>query len=294
VPAPAAGARRAAIVDGVPQKLPQPVELYEWTIAVPLKFKEGSLDALIREAMETSYTKTVERERLRIRKVVIDAGHGGNDPGAIGRTGLREKDINLDIAKRLSKLLRDSGLEVVLVRSTDQFISLQRRVDIANSCRGELFVSIHTNANRVRGLNGFEVYYVSPKLNDTQRALASARSSRLNLDRGWSAGESLALRATLWDMLYSASRAESIRLARSICRTIDDELDIRVIGVKGANFFVLKGACTPAVLVEIGFVSNQEEERRLKNNFYRQQIAEAISSGIKEYARDYSITEASR
>jgi N-acetylmuramoyl-L-alanine amidase len=283
-----------AIVDGVPQQLPQPVEFYEGTVAIPLKFKEGFFDPLFRRVPAAPSARAFEPWLLRIKKVAIDAGHGGNDPGAIGRTGLREKDVNLDIAKRLSKLLRDAGLEVVLVRSTDQFIPLQRRVDIANSSKADLFVSIHSNANRVRGLNGFEVYYVSPKLNDNSRALAAATSTRLNLNRSWFASDSVSLRATLWDMLYSSGRAESIRLARSICRTIDDEMDTRVIGVKGANFFVLKGASTPAVLIEIGFVSNREEERRLKNNFYRQQIAEAIASGIKEYARDYSITEASR
>jgi len=283
-----------AIVDGILQHLPQPVELYEGTVVVPLKFKEGSLDALVKAALAASYTKTPESGGLRIHKVAIDAGHGGNDPGAIGRTGLREKDVNLDIAKRLSKLLRDAGLEVILTRSTDQFVPLPRRVDIVNNSHADLFISIHSNANRVRGLNGFEVYYVSPKLNDTQRALAAARDSRLSLDRSWFAADTLNLRATIWDMIYAASRAESIRLARSICRTTDNELDTRVIGVKGASFLVLKGACTPAVLVEIGFVSNPTEEKRLKNNFYRQQVAEAIASGIKEYARDYSIQEASR
>ncbi|MDD5155079.1 MAG: N-acetylmuramoyl-L-alanine amidase [Candidatus Omnitrophica bacterium] len=280
------------IVDGKIHNLSSPVDMYQGTVVVPLKFKERYLDVLFGE-IKPGYAKG-SRAPICLRKVVIDAGHGGNDPGAIGRTGLREKDVNLDIAKRLAKLLRDQGVTVVMTRSTDKFIPLSRRVDIANNSNAELFISIHSNANRVRGLNGFEVYYVSPNTGDDRRALAAARNARLNLDRNYFASDSMNLRATLWDMIYACGRAESITLARSICRSIDREMQTRVLGVKGANFYVLKGVRSPAVLIEIGFVSNPNEERLLKNSYYRQQVTEAIAAGIANYSQDYAAMEASQ
>jgi N-acetylmuramoyl-L-alanine amidase len=280
------------LVNGRSQNLANPVDIYQGTVVVPLKFKERYLDVLFKEIKPT-YAR-FPQVPLRIKKVVIDAGHGGNDPGAIGRTGLREKDINLDIAKRLAKLLGDGGVRIVMTRSADRFIPLPRRVDIANNSDAELFISIHSNANRVKGLNGFEVYYVSPTLSDSRRALYAAEHSKLNLDSSWFASDSINLKATLWDMIYASSRSESITLARSICRSIDHELETKVLGIKGANFYVLKGVRMPAVLIEIGFVSNPHEELLLKNSYYRQQIAEAIAGGINGYARDYAIMEASR
>jgi N-acetylmuramoyl-L-alanine amidase len=181
-----------------------------------------------------------------------------------------------------------------MTRTNDTFISLQRRVDIANSTGSDLFISIHSNANRVKNLSGFEVYYVTPSLNDARRAMNAAKDASPVIEGSESASDSLNLRATLWDMIYTASRAESIELARSLCRTIDRDLNTKVLGVKGANFYVLKGVRMPAVLIETGFVSNPQEELLLKNNFYRQQVAEAIADGIQSYAKDYTIMEASR
>lgn len=280
------------LVDGKTQDLATPVDMHQGTVVVPLKFKQKYLDVLF-VGIKPRYAKGT-RIPIRISKVVIDPGHGGNDPGAVGKRGLREKDVNLDISKRLAKLLGDSGVRVVMTRSSDRFISLPRRVDIANDSDAELFISIHSNANRVRRVNGFEVYYVSPNLSDSRRALSAAKHSSLNLDKRCFASNSINLKATLWDMIYVSSRAESITLARSICRSIDRELETKVLGVKGANFYVLKGVHMPAVLLEIGFVSNPQEEALLKNSYYRQQIAEAIAAGVANYSQDYALMEASR
>lgn len=223
---------------------------------------------------------------LNIRKIVLDPGHGGADPGAIGRSGLREKDVNLDVAKRLARLLRQARVEVVMTRSSDSTVSLERRVEIANNAQPDIFISIHSNANRSRGLNGFEVYCVS-SVHDTKRALSSAKNTPLNLDQSYFSNPTLNLKATLWDMIYTANRAESIELARSICRSINRDLDTKVLGIKNVGFYVLKWVQAPAILIEIGFLSNPDEERRLKNSYYRQQIAESITRGIKNYADEY-------
>ena len=276
------------LVDGKPEYLAHVVDTYQGTLAVPLEFKEKFLDRLFGQTQQVSQPTC---SLSKLRKIVIDAGHGGNDPGAIGRTGLREKDVNLDIAKRLAKLLSASGVEVVMTRSVDRFIPLSDRVDIANNSGADVFVSIHSNANRTRSMNGFEVYYVAPTVNDSTRAYNAARNARLGFDDSNFASHSLDLKAILWDMIYTGSRAESIQLSHDICRTTNNDLECKILGVKGARYYVLKGVRMPAVLIEVGFVSNLQEERMLKNSFYRGKIAESIVRGVEEFAGHAKLME---
>lgn len=271
------------LVDSRPQHLKHPVDFYQGSIMVPYSFKEQILDVLFPEKRVSVISRKLP---INIKKVIIDAGHGGTDPGAIGRTGLREKDINLDIAKRLSSLFRAEGVQVVMTRSTDTLIPLPKRVEIANNSGADIFLSIHSNANRVRGLNGFEVYYISTSVSDSVRALKAAKNASLDFSSSCFASHSLNLKATLWDMIYTYDRAESIKLAQAICQDINRNLDTKIIGVKGAGFYVLKGARIPAVLIEVGFLSNREEERMLKNSYYRQKIAEGIREGVRTYSRE--------
>ena len=225
-----------------------------------------------------------------VNKLFI-AGHGGNDPGAIGRNGLREKDVNLDIAKRLSAILNEEGVKTVLTRSTDVFIPLSTRVNIANRSGADLFISIHSNANRSRSLSGFEVYYVAPSVSDSKRATFTARSVPPNLKNAVFASDSQDLRSIVWDMIYTNSRAEAIELSHSLCKVMDSCIDANILGVKGARFQVLKGVRMPGVLIEIGFVSNLNEERLLRTSAYRQKIAEGILDGIRDYSQDMALVE---
>ncbi|MFA5114955.1 MAG: N-acetylmuramoyl-L-alanine amidase [Candidatus Omnitrophota bacterium] len=282
---------RLVLVDGVAQHLRYPVDFYRGAIVVPYKFKEQVIDVLFKEQKPSR--RAVAVPLTRFKKIVIDAGHGGTDPGAIGTTGVREKVLTLDIAKRLSRLLRQDGFEVVMTRTSDTFVSLNRRVDIANNSKADLFISVHVNANRVRSLSGFEVYYITPKINDAKRAFSTAQSVNPAFTRSCFAGNSAYLKAILWDMIYTYDRAESIELAGSLCRSTERELNCRILGVKSANFHVLRGARMPAVLVEVGFLSNPTEERMLKNSYYRQQIAEAVEQGVCNYVIDYPTTEVS-
>ncbi|MBU1998102.1 MAG: N-acetylmuramoyl-L-alanine amidase [Candidatus Omnitrophota bacterium] len=274
---------RMILVDDNPQTMRHPVDIYEGMVVVPYKFKEQVLDNLFK--VYFPLTKSADLIPLKIKRIVIDAGHGGKDPGAIGRTGTREKHITLDIAKRLASSLKKEGIEVVLTRSTDVFVSLDKRNELTNNSQADMFVSIHANANRVKSLNGFEIYYVSSKVDDSARALSAAKNAKFTLG-GYCAGyTTLELKAILWDMIYTSNRGESIKVADSICRNIKNDLDVRVIGSKTANFQVLKGARIPAILVEVGFLSNYSEEGFLKNSFYRQKIAESIKEGILNFAR---------
>jgi len=281
---------RLVLADGVARDLNHPVDIYQGIVVVPSRFKEEIFDAIFKEIPASP----ANLPALRIKKVVIDAGHGGTDPGAIGRTGTKEKYITLDLAKRLSSLLASDGIEIVMTRSSDKFIPLEQRAEIANDSGAELFISIHANANRVKSMNGFEVYYITPDADDSKRAAYSATYATLDLDKGCFASDSLILKTILWDMIYTNSRAESIRLASFIDRGIERNLNIKILGIKGANFHVLRGARMPAVLIEVGFLSNYDEECRLKNSYYRQQIANAIAQGIEGYARDIHLAGLSR
>ncbi len=278
-----------AILNGASKKLSHPVDVYRGTIVVPQAFKDKIIDMM---AYESVVSQERPFARSRIRKIVVDAGHGGKDPGTVGRTGLKEKDVNLDISRRLAKLLRDEGAEVVLTRSSDVFIPLGKRTEIANNARADLFVSVHSNANRVRSLKGFEAYYISTAAGDLKRALSSS-DQMPEVDRVcFSETVPSSVKTILWDMLYTSNRAESIDVAKHICRTVGRNLNSKVLGVKSANFQVLRGTEMPAVLVEIGFLSNPSEEQLLKSTHYRQQVAEALVEGVREYAASYPLQEA--
>ncbi len=278
------------VVDGAPRHLKHRVDTYNGTIVVPKGFTEQVMDAVfVNNEVMTEKTVSYVRD---IKTIVVDAGHGGYDPGAIGKTGLKEKNINLDVANRLAKILGDEGFKVIMTRSSDYFVSLEKRVEISNNAKADLFISIHANANTVRDMNGFEVYHVSTDISDLRRAKLSAGSAVLDLDKASYEQLTLNLKTILWDMIYTASRAESVGLAQSICRAVNNDLCVEVIGVKQAAFQVLKGAHMPAVLVEIGFVSNEKEEYKLRNTYYRQQITDAIARGIKNYAHSGVLAEA--
>jgi N-acetylmuramoyl-L-alanine amidase len=269
--------------------LNSPIDVYQGTIAVPRQFKEQVFDILFRKDILVKRRAGINK--IKLNKVVIDSGHGGNDPGAIGRNGLREKDVNLDIAKRLSSFLRAEGVQTVLTRSTDIFIPLSTRVSIANRSGADLFISIHSNAARSRSLSGFEVYYVAPSVSDSKRAALTARSASLNLKNAVFFSKTQDLRAIVWDMIYANSRAESIELSRSLCKIMDASIDANILGVKNARFQVLKGITMPGILVEVGFLSNFNEERLLRTGAYREKLALGILEGIRDYSQDMALVE---
>ncbi len=209
--------------------------------------------------------------------IVLDPGHGGNDPGATGRGGLREKNVTLDVALRLRDLLSQDGFRVIMTRQTDRFIPLSRRSQIANQSGADLFVSIHVNSSRRRSVSGFEVYYLSEATDDHARAIEASENEDLPGDVGSSSPETEAI---VWDLLYTEHRAESSTLASRVSQGLKKELPTRNRGIKSARFAVLKGSRMPAVLVEVGFVSHPLEEARLRSPAYRQRLADGIRDGI--------------
>ncbi|MDR1195149.1 MAG: N-acetylmuramoyl-L-alanine amidase [Endomicrobium sp.] len=228
--------------------------------------------------------KTAKRLLKKKRIIVIDAGHGGEDPGAIGPNGTKETDINLSIAHELDKIFRsDDDYEVILTRKDDTFIPLVDRTNIANEYNADLFVSVHCNSNLGRNVNGFEIYFLSEKATDAQSAAtATLENSVVELE-----GKPTKKRALLQEMLWSMMINEYINESSELCSFISGEtpgrLKIPNRGVKQANFYVLRGAQMPSVLVESAFISNYSEESRLNSKKFQAAVADSIYEGIKKY-----------
>jgi N-acetylmuramoyl-L-alanine amidase len=221
------------------------------------------------------------------RTIVLDAGHGGHDPGAQGPTGLQEKEVVLDVTRRVARLLHGRlDLNVRLSRDGDYFVPLRDRTSFANKERADLFVSIHANAHREAANEGVETYFLSSEATDSAaRHVAALENSVVELESPASRGKMDMVRSILWDLAQSQFQLESSRLAETVLDFMTQSLRIPSRGVKQAGFYVLGGAAMPAILVEIGFVTNPREERKLKESRYRDAIARAIVEGIAEYTR---------
>jgi N-acetylmuramoyl-L-alanine amidase len=231
------------------------------------------------------------REQIApLKTIVLDAGHGGHDSGATGPTGLMEKDLVLDVTRRVAKLVEARlGLKVLLTRDSDNFVTLRDRTSYANRQHADLFVSIHANAHREAAADGVETYFLSSEATDsTARQVAAAENGVIQLEQqtGRSSGQGLDIvKAILWDLAQSEFQVESSRLAEVVHDSMTQSLRISNRGVKQAGFYVLGGAAMPAILLEIGFVTNPREERKLKDTKYRDEIARAIFAGLAEYKR---------
>ncbi|HUK11682.1 MAG TPA: N-acetylmuramoyl-L-alanine amidase [Thermoanaerobaculaceae bacterium] len=229
--------------------------------------------------------------RLRVRKVVIDPGHGGSDPGAM-TGGVAEKEITLDVARRLASDLSSAGFVATLTRDDDRTLSLQERVAAANAAGGDVFLSIHVNSIPVAVRRGVETYYLGPASDPGTEKLAGAENS--------GSGYSLAdFRRLLAGVYADVRQDESRRFAQAVqgrlfaaLRRTNPELEDR--GVKKAPFVVLVGTEMPSVLTEVSCISNPEELRLLGEERYRDDIARALAAGVRAYAAARSGDAAAR
>jgi N-acetylmuramoyl-L-alanine amidase len=220
--------------------------------------------------------------------VVLDPGHGGHDTGALGPNGLMEKEVVLDLGLRVARLLRQRlGVRVLMTRTADVFVPLPDRVAFANQAKADFLVSLHVNGAGKRGALGFETFFFSREPSDGD-ARASAQRENLPLESAaGEPGQDAFLRATLADMAVTRDMKESSSLAETILLGLDTLLAVQNRGVKSGPFYVLATAAMPAVLVESAFITNPQEERRLRQDGYRQRIAEALFQGISRYKLRY-------
>ena len=228
----------------------------------------------------------VQQLGLDVKTIVIDPGHGGKDPGAVSRMG-QEKRIALSLSKILRDILVEKGYHVRLTRETDVYIPLKERTQFATRQEADLFVSVHTNASTARDAAGIETYYL---------ALASDESARItamreNVGAKYSMKE---LDALVGKILKESKSTESHRLARFIQEQLTSAKQAKDRGVKHAPFVVLIGTKVPAVLVEVGFLSNSAEGKKLTTKTYQRQLAAAIAEGIEQYVRSIPLAVANQ
>jgi len=219
---------------------------------------------------------------LKINRIVIDAGHGGHDPGTLGPDGIEEKNVVLDVALRLGALLKQRlGADVIYTRDTDTFVPLETRTEIANKARADLFISIHANSSSDPTVRGVETYY----LNFTTSADALAVAARENAVSNQSIHQ-------LSDLVKKIALQDKISESREFASDVEQSLydglgdgnsGLKDRGVKKAPFVVLIGANMPSILAEISFLTNPEDASELRRPQYRERIAESLYSGVARY-----------
>ena len=256
----------------------------------PLYFSKNKvfIHPLIWERFFSQTPATYVYRGFKIEKVIIDPGHGGKDPGGIGYRGTYEKRIVLDVALRLKRILERNGIKVIMTRRKDVFVPLSKRVKISNESSAQLFLSIHANINRNRKIRGFEVYYYSPYPSGKYAQITQRlENSVLSYESTHPLSENTHLRNIIWDLVRTETKAESLRVAQYICNNVYKIGNMRIRGIKSANFFVLRNNLLPSLLIEIGYLSNPYEERLLNNPYFREQIAESIAEGIFNFNKEF-------
>ena len=217
-------------------------------------------------------------------RIVIDPGHGGPESGAVGKGGNQEKRLTLLLARSLKGALeRRMSVRVVLTRQDDSDVSLEARTALANQNQADLFISIHLNAEPWgQGAKGAETYFLSSEASDERAAFSAQFENRDGSGRGGGESED-ALGLMLWDLAQNRHLSESQRLAKLVQQELNDTLGITNRGVKQAPFRVLMGASMPAVLIELGFLSNPEEEKKLADAGYRQELVDSLVRAIGRF-----------
>ncbi len=305
------------VIDGTPYNMGLPTKLHSDGLLVPINgffkaFASATGHKLLTKDNSIELSRTgeiaspttiiedkaspeeIEQEKPRTTKktkrgkkvkgvIVIDAGHGGKDPGAIGKSGVREKDITLPVAKYLRDELEGIGFDAILTRYSDVFLPLSQRTQIANKSNADMFVSIHCNASKKSSSNGTQVFYLSPAKTDDARAAAALENQALLLEDQPIVDNIDELQYIMADLAQSAHQRESSILAYIVEQNLADSIGTIARGPAGAGFYVLYGAFMPAVLVETAFLSNASEEKLLSLPQNQKKIAKGIAAGIAQF-----------
>jgi N-acetylmuramoyl-L-alanine amidase len=224
---------------------------------------------------------------LKMNRVVIDPGHGGHDQGTMGPHGLLEKDLVLDVAKRLGKLIQEQlGSEVVYTRSDDTFVPLEGRTALANDRKADLFISVHANSSDYARIAGVETFYLN--FTNERDALDVAARENASSQKSISELQDVLQKITLQNKIEESRELASRVQASLFAFSVRNNPGIKNRGIKKAPFVVLIGARMPAILVEIGFISNTREESLMRRAEHRQRLAEALFRGVSKYAQGLS------
>ncbi len=253
------------------QQLDNRIPLYD-SVARTFKIEKVSASPGLEEKQPAPVTKRAAVKGL----VVVDAGHGGKDPGAVGPSKLKEKTVTLEVAKQLAYFLRQHGLKVIMTRKDDRYISLKERADIANRAQADLFVSIHANASRNRKACGSQVFIYNREAS-SRKAAETARLE--NQDANY-------LEIIKDDLRQSVHESASINAAGLVSQEYEKIGGLEVRRIERAPFFVLAKSYMPSILVETAFISNHGEESKLRSRTFCRKLAQGIFKGLKQYYRE--------
>jgi len=266
------------LVDERQIRLSQPLVREDQAIVVPPDFESKVIVPLL---------EIPEVQAPLMRRIMVDAGHGGRDPGAIGCHGLQEKDVVLDISRRLVDSLRQKGFEVTMTRATDDFITLERRTEIAAEQMVDLFVSIHANSCPTRYVDGVEIYYLRDLTWEEQREPQRKSNYSILFDKLSMDKNNEKVQEIVKDLLFENKREASRVFADQVAQDLSRVTSAENRGARQAGYFVLRNTLVPAILVEVGYLSNSREEGLLRKNSYRQAIAEGLANSIYSFAGRY-------
>lgn len=224
----------------------------------------------------TRYVLKFSKKKKKELSILIDPGHGGKDPGAVGYMGLKEKDVVFNISKSLKRHL-ENDYNVTMTRYFDKFISLGQRAEMSNKADVDLFISIHANSHNNSSANGAEVFYYSKTASDYAKEIADFENK---VDEKYNVSSDYT-EFIVDDIIYHLSKERSIRIASDVLDEMCEAADLNKRDIYGANFAVLRGSHSPAILVETGFVSNKRDADKLNDPVYQNKIAKAIADAIK-------------
>ena len=245
----------------------------------PLEISAQKEEATILASMQSD-----EELTYKVKRVVIDAGHGGFDSGAVGKYGLKEKDVTLDLALMLYQRIAYEGkIKPFLTRTADYYVPLSDRTTIANQFQADLFISIHVNASKNRNAQGSETYYCSETASNRDAArVASLENAVLKYDEPFKKKEGyIDIEEILFRFEQKLNWKESGMFASTFQKRFEEKLPLESRGVNAANFFVLRRAQMPSILLEIGFISNRNDEVRLRQRAFREGVVDSIARGLR-------------
>jgi N-acetylmuramoyl-L-alanine amidase len=240
-----------------------------------------------RPPRQMAWAERFSPEHMELDLVVVDPGHGGENFGSVGPSGYMEKEFNLEVSRKLKAALELEGIEAILTRNEDTFIDLETRTEVANSVGADLFISMHANGYRNTEANGFEVYFLSPALDDEARTVAAMENAGREIVPLSADGGDDELAFILWDTAQNEFVVESSHLAQIVNEEMHERLTLKNRGVKQAGFVVLAGVYLPAVLVETAFITNPREEALLKDEAFQETVADAVLQAVLRFKADY-------
>ncbi|HEA0262241.1 TPA: N-acetylmuramoyl-L-alanine amidase [Salmonella enterica] len=281
--APVAGFKERLVMDLYPANAQ---DMQDPLLALLEDYNKGDLDKQVPPSQSGPQPGKAGRDRPIV--IMLDPGHGGEDPGAIGKYKTREKDVVLQIARRLRALIEKEGnMKVYMTRNEDIFIPLKVRVAKAQKQRADLFVSIHADAFTSRQPSGSSVFALSTKgATSTAAKYLAQTQNASDLIGGVSKSGDRYVDHTMFDMVQSLTIADSLKFGKAVLKQLGKVNDLHKNKVEQAGFAVLKAPDIPSILVETAFISNIEEERKLKTATFQQQVSESILAGIKAYFAD--------